>query len=609
MSRDDIAALEVVADPKARFQHKLCIHNVDLRWILKRTEVPPSTDTSRQQSRAQTAIEASADVGGADSSAAGHPNRPQSASNDTNKSRKHELTFVDAPPLLSLDMLDTSTAVEDKSVLLNSPRSIFVVLKNGLSVHEICAVSKQQYFNDGLLDGVTVETVQMRIAAENERRGQKFQVLLREYRNLCSNSSCEEVVDAIRSHRYGFENEQSKNSEQLRSIPHYAHAGKLDISVLDTDCIDVMVKSRGRTLNEIRRVLNQRDKVLHQAIDKERSLFEKEANQERESKRVQQQQQNIREEKAHEFRAKRERVQERVKLLIGSQDERREQRREAMIVEREVHEQRAAERKALDRHASEQLIGFREKRRRRAREAQESMLEERRSKILEKQDFVTKIHERQMQLKKEELNKRSVQFNKLANERRSVIREITENEYHTRVTKMLDVEEKAEERTREFNHVREVRQGAKRQAAEARAVRGAATRLNAEAIKMQRLAELERQHDEKLSNIEIAQREKHERLVLENEVSAQVRLEKTEEKKRSHSAMEFQYIGYMNSNHSKTTWMEREALKRKTLAGHVRQEREAMSRARDQVVSQLDQTEISRKKRDNAKHFSGNHSL
>lgn len=588
LSREDVAALEVVADAKPAFSNNLVTDHIDLKWILKR----------KKQQTAATTPSAGSSPNNATPSPTAEKGQDQAANSSGDKTEE-KFTYAPPPcPLLTLHSLDASEPPPLGSTLINSPRSAFVILRNGYNVAQLCQVDKQKYFNDGLLDGVTVETVQMRIATENRRRAERLFSLLAEYDNLASQSSMDEVVEAIRHHKYAAVEETDQNVERIRSIPHYVHAGKLDLSVLDGDCVDVLVKSRDKTMGEIRRVLNQRDKILQHEIELERRVREKERKQAEESRRAQEATIAARDERAQEQRKKRIIVQDRVNKLLNDQQILTDQRRAAIVQERRTQEQRAAERKAFDRCAAATLAEARARRRENAKQQEAMMAEERKEVLVEKGELQSRIHARQLQLKKEELVARSLEFNERARRRREFIEKTAAQRKQEQREALDAVLEITEARAREFERQRERRREEKKRTAAERAARGATTRANAEQIKRMRLIELEEEYSRKLRDIEVAQQERLEQLAFENEQAAQIHIEKMQEQQRSVSAFEFRSVGYVNSNHSKTSWLERENLKRETLTRHVRQEREAMARARDRVVSELDQEEIRRKKQE-----------
>jgi hypothetical protein len=148
--------------------------------------------------------------------------------------------------------------------------------------------------------------------------------------------------------------------------------------------------------------------------------------------------------------------------------------------------------------------------------------------------------------------------------------------------------EETENRAVEFAELKHERMEVKRARLAAKQERGAAARAVAEVKKAQRVATLEdgfRLKEESLREV-MGDREREHNL--KRERMTQARLERTLEKERAASATEFHYVGYVEANQKKTAWLEREAQKRRTLSSHVRQEREALDRARAQVLSEID---------------------
>lgn len=657
--KDDIAAMEVISDRRAGFTHRLNLAGVDIRWILDLqpivTKQPrPSTPVRTAPSSLDNVspVKGDGDAGqsmvvdeqqGATNDEYQHPNPSEphpgwekvekhkrdhhsqprtarsesgfSAATTTSTVRKGRKAFQFVPPpldFLTLDMVDRSQVVLPSAspaesnmsvtggkapVLINTPRSAFVLLKNGFSLSDLCGVPVQEYYNKALLDGATLETVKMRIAAEDERRAKRFNSLLKVYAQLCSHVSREEVVDAIRAHKYAEDIHKEEDEERLRSIPHYAHAGKFDLTILDSDCIDVLQKSRARTMMEIRRSMDQRDRLQKHSIEKENDLMEREKAAQEEFMRVQQDNSVARAERAEQLKARRGEVERRVEKLLQTQEELTEMRRQALIEQDQLLSQRAKEKKELQKTASLVMIDERERRRRQVREENSAMMEERRAELIQKAEMQALMKERENELKRARQLERSRAKTEHAEKRRQTIKQLSEEAAAARKQKQFEMETMAEARAEEFGRRRQLRQIAKRIRANQKAERTAAIREQGEHIKQHRMEELEREYQEKLKGIEQAQEEKKERIILTKEMNAQVQLEKVEEKERASMADEFSKIAYVSSSNAKQRWMERAEQKREVLTAHVRQEREAMMRAKEQVFLEMEAEEIRRRKK------------
>ena len=627
LSRDDIAAMEVVCDRKAAFSHRLNLSRIDVRWILDlkgdKKGLPPrsrSTATSATHSargdndRPKTSEtldnispvkegdQAPSSVADPDDYAALHSARSSATGMSTASSvrRGHKrFRFVNPPTtFLTLRDLDRTQVIDPKDAqpLINSPRSAFIVLKNGYSMMDVCGVPAQEYYNKALLDGVTVETVKMRIAAEEERRIKKFNSLLSAYDSLCREAEREEVVEAIRTHKYAEDLTREEDEARLKEIPHYAHPGNLDLTVLDSDCVDVLQKSRSRTLQEIRRSLDQRDRLLKQSIERETAVMEKERQAAMETQRVQMEAARARDEKANQQKERRREVERRVEKLLQSQAELTEVRRAELLQEQEHQANRVKEKKKLEKYASVAMIADRDQRRKQVRQQQEQLLEEKRENLLQRQELQAKMKERELQLKRQAAAERSQIRNEIAEKRRETIRQLSEKAALDREEKQLTMEEEAEIRAREYARMREIRQERKRERQQKKSERTSYIRQQGDQIKRHRLMELERDYQEKLRGIELAQREKEDRAALEKEMAAQVHLEKQEEKERAMNANEFHKVAYVSGSNAKQRWMERSQQKRKVLSSQVRQEREAMIRAKTQVFNEIERQEIKRRK-------------
>jgi hypothetical protein len=658
--KDDIAAMEVISDRKAGFTHRLNLAGVDIRWILDLQPIVvkqprPSTPVRSAPSAldnvspvrgdgdaGQSMVVEEQPQGATTNEEYQHPNPSEphpgwekverhkrehhsqprtarsesgfSAATTTSTVRRGRKAFQFAPPPLdffTLDMLDRTQVVLPSSstdnnmsvtggkapVLINTPRSAYILLKNGFSLSDLCGVPVQEYYNKALLDGATLETVKMRIAAEDERRAKRFNSLLKVYSQLCANVSREEVVDAIRAHKYAEDIHKEEDEERLRSIPHYAHAGKFDLTILDSDCVDVLQKSRARTMMEIRRSMDQRDRLQKHSIEKENDLMERERAAQEEFLRVQQDNSVARAERAEQLKARRGEVERRVEKLLQTQEELTEMRRQALIEQDQLLSQRAKEKKELQKTASLAMIDERERRRRQVREENSSMMEERRAELIQKAEMQALMKERENELKRARQMERSRAKTEHAEKRRQTIKQLSEEAAAARKQKQFEMESMAEARSEEFARRRQLRQIAKRIRANQKAERTAAIREQGEHIKQHRMEELEREYQEKLKGIEQAQEEKKERIVLTKEMNAQVQLEKVEEKERATMADEFSKIAYVSSSNAKQRWMERAEQKRVVLTAHVRQEREAMMRAKEQVFLEMEAEEIRRRKK------------
>jgi hypothetical protein len=657
ITREEIAALEIVADPKASFRHKLPTGNISIKWILKRRDrqlsshrrdrsedSPASAGHERtshlhaDKNRApeevdgvdstkamvvvspMTAIAArrrkDGEVAGQDSAEGAaegiqayrggeSPTRLSNvASTSTgggSQSRvaRFDAGFLDPPdPLLTIRDIPAETTVTDKTaVLLNSPRSALIVLRQGFAVADLCMVDPNDFYVKGSLEGVTRETVEMRIAAENKRRNIRFKKCLNEYIKLCHTITFNDLVRAIREHKYGEDKQRAENKALLAEVPLFAHGGKQDLTVLDPDHVQVLMLVRERTVRDIRRQLELAEKNLDLFVAKEQAVMAKDVPLEKLRQQQEEAAQQVRERNL-ELKKRSQMFRQRVERVSKEQEAHIQERRERM--EQRHHEQEDQQ----ERRRAEKLAAAEEKRRLKAqrlhavKQQMEQAEEERRLSMMEKAELTAKLQARERQRTKEIMEAQAAECKRISDERLDVIRRLGEIETEERRQRAESVLEKSSTRLRDFAELKQMRIEQKKHLSLDKELRREAAKRNADGARLRRLRELEENFKRQQETIAEAELEHRQRMELKSEMARQTRIKQLEEKERCMSALEFRYIGYQGNSYTKTRWLDMEAEKKQVLTSHARQEREALFRAKNIVLAKIEEQEILRRKKE-----------
>ena len=481
--------------------------------------------------------------------------------------------------------------------MLNSPRSALVVLKQGYSVADLCQVKPSEFIIQGSLEGATSETIEMRIVAENKRRSNRYKKCLNEYIRLCQSVAFTDLVRAIREHKYGEDEQRQENRECLAQVPLFAHGGKQDLTILDPDHLNVLLLARDRTVKDIRRSLELKEKNLDLFVAKEQAVLAKDVPLE---KLRQQQEEVVLERRAHnvELQKRSKLFRERVERVTREQEAHIQERRERMEQrhqeQEEIQERRRAEKAAAEEVKRQQT----EERLKSVRQQLQISEEERRVTLLGKAELTAKLQQRERQRKKEIMEAHAQECKRITEQRLSIIRNLAEIETDERRQRAESVLEKSSDRLKGFAELKQLRLEAKKHFSHEKEERRAAARRNAEEARLRHLRELEENFDQQQRNIAEMEKERQMRLELKSEMAKQTRITQLEEKERCMSALEFKYIGYQGNSMSKTRWLELEAEKKHVLSSHAKQEREALFRAKELVLKKIEEEEILRRKRE-----------
>lgn len=566
ISVDDIAALAVIANRDAPFNHRIDRQYVDVRWILD------------------------CDADGTS------PVRFRHGSRTVSPERKHAA----APKPKTLATLDCSKSiadVPDSAALINSPRSALVILKNGFAVADLLGVPEKAIRNQALLDGATGDAVKLRLKADAKRRETRREIVAVEYAKLCDAADRDAVVEAIRDHHFAMLRQQKKNDEATRKLEPLAPGGKLDLTLLDDECVDVVKQSRARAAEELRRVVNQQQRQKERLLRKEEEMLRAQSALAGEAQNSNVHRDRAIRAKVRAVRQHQQRQAERSTRNLAAQRDKEEMKRSTLLAKMDESLGRASLHRTMTMHATTDLVEDRERRRAEVRDRERLMLEERRDDVEQKASLKDRLMRRNIELRDEALRQKRIESEEVAARRREELKKSAAAQAAAREAKSLTLQEEAEIRAAEIAEAKAARLEAKKQRALDKEVRRRAAHEAREEKRKQMLAELDEAQRRKEEAIATAEEERKRAIVIANEQMSQVRLERAEEQRRAKSVAEFKYVGYVSANNHKTEWIEREAEKRKTVAAHMRQEREALLRAKDDVLHDLESVERAERRR------------
>jgi hypothetical protein len=563
ISVNDVAALVVVANRGTNFNHKLPLRHIDIKWVLD----VDNDGSSPARFRGCTS-----------------PKREFAAQHGAHKS------------ILDVDWTLSEEAVDAETVLLTSPRSALVVLKKGFGVADLLATPQQRLHNQGLLDGSDAEAMRMRVAADRARRDLRREVVMADYSLLCEAAEREQVVEAMREAHFAAHRQDRMNVEAAASSKPLVPGGKLDLTLLDEDCLRATVEEQDRAARDMRRLLEQRERQRDASLNKERSIKQQHKQLAGNAERSNVHRDRLILEKSAAAAQRRKVVHDRVSEMKKSAVAAQEQKLVSIVDTREADDRRAQEQRKMTRIATVALFQSRDQRHGIVRERAREMMDDRRDAVeaglVEKHVF----HDRQM---KQQVHDHRVK--RTASERRLVERKdkvdtMRKDEADARAAKLSGLVEAAEVRAKEFATTRLARQQDRSQRCEDRRARGRASRAVAASRRQQRMEELDTDFVESSAKFRETQaRNAHASMVKGVEVRI-ARTDHLEEQRRSASVNEFSNVGYIGGNSSKTAWISREAEKRRTLAAHIKAEREAISRARDDVLTTMNSDEVKQRR-------------
>lgn len=611
LNREDIAALTVVAD--GHRSHGLNLDHIDLGWILADPPEEISSTASSSRRRHAGASSASSDCPAPvmqleyrDSSVPEGMLQERSLdtpapAQDTASSKQTSMSRDRSPSatfgILNLTALDHEAICprNPRHVLLDSPRSVFIVLSNGYSVESLCRADPQVFYNEALRTGVPLDMVNLRIAADNKRRSQRYLQLRDAYIKLREKNDLNEVVSAVRDQKYGVEVEAVRNRRAMASIPRYAYHGGEDLGLLDEDCRRVLEHSRSSVIDEVRRALELHEKKLQQSIQAEAKLLSNSTTFEAE-KRVEEMKERDRRQRSVAIQKRTEEFRQRIQRIRQEQEEHSEDLRQRVELKEREHEEFRLHQTELRRMEVAAGAEHQHHKRMSIKEQVHQRDEERREELIRKAEYMAKLHQRDLERKRQQKAKESMEMQEINEGRSRAIRQIAAMQLEEKRLKSEDAIERSNQRAAEFKQSRAMRFEARKKLLAERAERGAVARRIAEEKRDARAKETAEEYERKQQFIADVAEEHRQQLTLQKELSKQTRLVQLEDQQRCKSVSLFRSVAYLADAAAKASWLERENKKRDLLALQVRQEREALHRARDLMQRQAEEAEIERRK-------------
>lgn len=491
-------------------------------------------------------------------------------------------------------------------VMIDSPRSALVLLRNGVAVKDIVTVDPQPFYNEALIHGTPFEMVRLRVAAEASRRKQRYDQLLTEYVKLCETVSQEEVMNAMRRKEFGVEVETKQNKMRLSKFMRFSYAGKADMSLLDEDCLKVLEASRGKALDAVRRAMVLHERRMQYVLDCEERAkqFTLEAvhDEQRKQERMKIQAEHIRKNDVSIQELK-----DRTKMLRERQEAEIEAKRQKLAEKERKHDDHAAVYLSATRSSSVSLIERAEERRTRIRDAAQEQERSRAETLKQKTDLLNRLHQRELE-RKQEIRERTRQETREWNDaRKTAIKQLAELQEAERMSRIEQAMQQQEQRAEEHQQMRLEKMAARQREKEIRAERGRQSRQQAEEQRLARLEELEERCEQKVAYIQGTAEEKKKSQMLQQELARQSRAALLDDQQRVKRTSEFAALGCIEERKAKTGWLERESQKRVALTHQMKQEREALLRIRDTLLKQSEEETIRLRKEAFAKSVEARH--
>jgi len=214
MNTTDIAALEILAQPNPTIKHTVSLKNIDVKWLHGAAVHQQLFETSGKLNLMNFNEE--------------YYNIPDRKSNDL-------------------------------QVLIDSPRSAIVILKNGCTVEQLCRTSIQKYRSEALIEGLEPQLMQLRIDHDEKKRQAYLSFLREEYTELCGRATSHgDIIQRM----YLSERKMATEFSPARNIgPLYASPGKLPMHILNEENFAVLRVARSRAEDEVHRLLSLRQRL------------------------------------------------------------------------------------------------------------------------------------------------------------------------------------------------------------------------------------------------------------------------------------------------------------------------------------------------------------
>ena len=590
ISADDIAALVVVADRAAPFSDHLKRKFIDIHWVLDR-----DSDGTVRPSRI---------LGPVSPHKSRSPDRKKLSGDQPDDAADGSLAAAPSskPKRLSLVDLDLSKAAEDypkrAPALITSPRSALIILRNGFGVADLIGVQKKAICNQALLDGASKGAVQLRLEADLRRRELRREMLMAEYAALTRNAPMDDVVEAMRDHYFAAVRDDKRNLVASRvTLDPLVPVPARDAALFDDECVDRLKDIRNRAADELTRIIDQKERQRLRTLRKEEQLLLQQQYLAGDAKQSNIHRDRILAARRAAAQAKATADAERSRRLIEAQKDKVEQRRVALLERRDIVDERAVNRRSLSRIATKSVIQAQVERREVVRQTERELIETRRDEVEAKAQFKSLLHQRNVEKREEELARRRRENEERLVLKREQLHQAALDLEAKREHQMVELVQEADRRQAEIIEARKMRKEARKERVVAKQERLTTTKAAREAQRKERLAELDREYEAKREMLDRAETERLRSIVVNNEKMALVRFERAEEQARAKSVSEFKYVGYVSANHHKSEWIDREFNKRRQLGLQMRQEREAIGRSKDEMLTEIDGYERAERRR------------
>ena len=445
---------------------------------------------------------------------------------------------------------------------LNSPRSALVALRLGISMKDLVVPNGDN--------------------AAAERPEHKFQILRREYAEICRSISLAEMLDKIRKYKFGvpLECHKEDRDEGFRPISS-------DVKLLLDEAGAAKVRScREKSLAKMRRNILQRETLAQQTEMREHTLADegssnavrmclgdklskpaqcpKESSRMEEVKRLRS---FATQGKEDDFRQRQQKVDDRLKMREKLSQTISNTRRQETLEKRSKVQKQC---KTILREKTEQLISHSE--------------------------MVCEQHNRETERRIEETKTRNALLVSLRRTRQStavVIASLALEEARAREDVVM---RKSDQRKREIEHCRAQRMRERHRQTEEKNERNIAARSEVERKVRAQSEEFALENKKKLERIQNTIDDQKFRLNAKHTSLNQNHLAKIEEQRRVSAVREFTYIGHVNDTNVRAQSVELEKMKKYALNAVIKDERQAMQRVEVDILKDIENREIVRRK-------------
>eukprot|EP00759_Apiculatamorpha_spiralis_P043699 PhF_6_TR40950/c1_g1_i1/m.61975 len=555
MNATDIAALEVLSHPNPSLKHNIPMKYIDIKWL--------------------------------------HAASVHSAAFDD--CGKRTICDFDEDYFLRVERPDPL------HVLIDSPRSVLVLLRNGCLIEQLCKTNPQKFHTQGMIEGVDPELIQLRIRHDEQKRKAYLKFIREEYDDLVHENP--HHGDLIQRMFLAEKETRSTLSPERQIAPLYAAPGKLPVHILNDDNFETLRHARSRTEDEVHRLLSLRQRIQIGSKIRERASQMRATRAEHEIE--------IRNEiKVQELREKGLLIAERYKLAQEKAQKLKQEQSEQVERSRVAIENR-------EKRIQERLLKLNESK----AEENKKLFEEKR----EKMKMKTETH-RQVQLTKileTDARRQEIERHKAQElvERQATMKEVQkqkaekQKERQGRTKELYDAilesrrqraeqrEHEAQERLEEFEAMKSELQHKRAHKAVNKEMKRLEARAKVEEMQKQHVVDMIQaisEKEEHAHKVLLEQERKHKLQAEENRLKS---MDQKDELSRRALVREFEHAAKTHMYEERSNKLHTELKRRKVLTIQVRQEREAVLRAKDKVLGDMDLQDVRRRKDDSFKMY------